>query len=42
MPDTRPVTIANTSPLQYLPQCGLTDLLVKLYGEILVPPAVDR
>jgi len=40
MPDPRPVTIANTSPLQYLHQCGLTDLLVKLYDEILVPPAV--
>ena len=40
MPDPRPVTISNTSPLQYLHQCGLTDLLVKLYEEILVPPAV--
>ena len=42
MPDPRPVTIANTSPLQYLHQCGLTNLLVKLYDEILVPPAVGR
>jgi hypothetical protein len=25
MPDQRPVAIANTSPLQYLHQCGLTD-----------------
>ena len=40
MPDPRPVTIANTSPLQYFHQCRLTDLLVKLYEEILVPPAV--
>jgi predicted nucleic acid-binding protein len=40
MPDPSPVTIANTSPLLYLHQCGLTDLLVKLYDEILVPPAV--
>jgi len=38
MPDPRPVTIANTSPLLYLRQCGLTDLMVKLYEEILVPP----
>ena len=27
MPDQRPVAIANTSPLQYLHQCGLSDLL---------------
>ena len=40
MPDQRPVAIANTSPLQYLHQCGLTDLLAKLYQEVLVPPAV--
>jgi len=37
MPDPRPVTIANTSPLLYLRQCGLTDLMVKLYEETLVP-----
>jgi predicted nucleic acid-binding protein len=40
MPDQRPVAIANTSPLQYLHQCGPSDLLAKLYQEILVPPAV--
>jgi uncharacterized protein len=40
MPELRPVTITNTSPLQYLHQCGLIDLLPKLYKEILVPPAV--
>ena len=40
MPDQRPVAIANTSPLQYLHQCGLSDLFAKLYREVLVPPAV--
>ena len=35
-----PVTIANTSPLLYLHQCGLADLVLKVYEEILVPPAV--
>jgi len=40
MPDPRPVAIANTSPLQYLHQCGLIDLMAKLYQEVLVPPAV--
>ena len=40
MPDQHPVAIANTSPLQYLHQCGLSDLFAKLYREVLVPPAV--
>ena len=40
MPDQRPVAIANTSPLQYLHQCGLSDLFARLYREVLVPPAV--
>jgi len=40
MPEQRPVAVANTSPLQYLHQCGLIDLLPKLYPEVLVPPAV--
>ncbi|HJX66975.1 MAG TPA: hypothetical protein VJ860_23835 [Polyangia bacterium] len=40
MPDQRPVAIVNTSPLQYLHQCGLSDLFAKLYWEVLVPPAV--
>jgi predicted nucleic acid-binding protein len=40
MPDQRPVAIANTSPLQCLHQCGLSDLFARLYQEVLVPPAV--
>lgn len=40
MPDPRSVVIANTSPLQYLHQCGLIDLMARLYREVLVPPAV--
>jgi hypothetical protein len=37
MPDQRPVAIANTSPLQYLHRCGLSDLLPKMYQEVPVP-----
>jgi predicted nucleic acid-binding protein len=32
--------ISNTSPLQYLHQLGLLDLLPRLVGSIVVPPAV--
>lgn len=35
-----PEVIANTSPLQYLHQIGLFDLLPKLFGRITVPEAV--
>jgi len=35
-----PKVIANTSPIQYLFQLGLLDLLPRLYGSVLVPPAV--
>jgi uncharacterized protein len=35
-----PEVICNTSPLQYLHQLGLLDLLPKLVGTITVPPAV--
>jgi predicted nucleic acid-binding protein len=35
-----PKVIANTSPIQYLFQVGLLDLLPSLYGRIFVPPAV--
>jgi predicted nucleic acid-binding protein len=35
-----PRTICNTSPMQYLHQCGQLDLLAKLYVEVTVPPAV--
>ena len=34
------VVVADTSPLQYLHQAGLLDLLPRLYGHVLVPPAV--
>jgi len=33
-------TICNTSPLQYLFQVDLLDLLPSLYGEVIVPEAV--
>jgi len=35
-----PEVIANTSPLQYLFQVGLLDLLPQLYGRVRVPHAV--
>jgi predicted nucleic acid-binding protein len=35
-----PEVISNTSPLQYLYQLGLLDLLPKLVGQITVPPGV--
>lgn len=37
-----PEVIANTSPIQYLFQLGLLDLLPELYGEVLVPEGVVR
>jgi predicted nucleic acid-binding protein len=40
MPDAAPAAICNTSPLQYLHQLRLLDLLPRLYPRILVPTAV--
>ena len=40
MPDTAVAAICNTSPLQYLHQLGLIDLLPRLYPRVLVPTAV--
>jgi predicted nucleic acid-binding protein len=37
-----PEVIVDTSPLQYLHQLDLLDLLPDLYGEILIPPSVVR
>jgi predicted nucleic acid-binding protein len=37
-----PEVIVDTSPLQYLHQLGLLDLLPSFYGEVLVPEAVVR
>jgi hypothetical protein len=37
-----PEVIANTSPLQYLFQLDLLDILPQLYGEVLVPEGVVR
>jgi uncharacterized protein len=37
-----PEVIVDTSPLQYLHQLGLLDLLPDLYGEILIPASVVR
>jgi len=36
------ITIVNTSPLFYLHQLGLLELLNKLYGHITVPEAVKK
>lgn len=38
MPDS--LVIVNTSPLLYLHQVGHLELLKKLYGEVITPPAV--
>jgi len=35
MPDERPVAIANTSPLQYMHQCGLSGGLSDLFARLL-------
>ena len=35
-----PEVISNTSPMQYLYQAGLLDLLPALYGRVVVPEAV--
>ncbi|MEA2560727.1 MAG: hypothetical protein QOH06_2231 [Acidobacteriota bacterium] len=35
-----PEVIANTSPIQYLFQLGILDLLPELYGEVFVPEGV--
>jgi len=37
-----PEVITNTSPLQYLFQLDLLDLLPQLYQEVLVPEGVVR
>ena len=34
--------VSNTSPLRYLVAAGQADLLAKLFGTILIPPAVER
>ncbi|WAN69854.1 hypothetical protein BJP36_37815 [Moorena producens JHB] len=35
-----PNVIADTSPIQYLYQTNLLDLLPQLYGSVIVPQAV--
>lgn len=37
-----PEAILNTSPLQYLFQADLLDLLPKLYSDVAVPEAVSK
>lgn len=39
MPDQR--VVSNTSPLLYLYQVGQIELLPKLYGSVMIPPAVQ-
>jgi predicted nucleic acid-binding protein len=34
------MTVADTSPISYLGQLGILDILPALYGRIFVPPAV--
>lgn len=36
------LVISNTSPLLYLHQIGRIELLKKLYGAVVAPPAVER
>ena len=36
-----PNVISDTSPIQYLYQLNLLDLLPTLYGEIIIPQAVE-
>jgi|SRR5436305_9683027 len=40
MPDR--LVISNTSPLLYLHQVGHLDLLWRLYGQVQIPPAVEK
>lgn len=35
------VVVSDTSPIRALGHLGLIDLLRELYGEVLLPPAVD-
>ncbi len=37
-----PVVISDTSPIQALAHLGLLDLLRQLYGQVLIPPAVQH
>ncbi len=37
-----PETISNTSPIQYLYQAGLLELLPTLYGRVIIPEAVAQ
>lgn len=34
------VIVSDTSPLQYLLQCGVIDLLPRLFGRVIIPQAV--
>jgi predicted nucleic acid-binding protein len=42
MPEREEVVISDTSPLLYLHQIDQLDLLPKLYGRVVVPPAVRK
>jgi len=35
------LVVSDTSPLRALESLGLLDLLTKLYGQVLIPPAVE-
>ena len=37
-----PETVSNTSPIQYLYQAGLLELLPTLYGQVIIPAAVAQ
>jgi predicted nucleic acid-binding protein len=36
------IVVSDTSPLTYLHQIGRFSLLTSLYGEVVIPPAVER
>ncbi len=36
------IVVSDTSPLTYLHQIGRFNLLISLYGEVVIPPAVER
>jgi uncharacterized protein len=36
------IVVSDASPISYLQQIGRLDLLIRLYGRILIPPAVEK
>jgi uncharacterized protein len=42
MPEAQRVVVVNTTPIIALALLGKLDLLKELYGEVLIPPAVEK